>query len=165
MESRQRERESKQDGRWMSFGSVCVCALNVYRAVWAIVNLVWDPLFSLIPFWLAGCWRIYIPLFLTVQFSTWKCSRCFPTRKDNRLYTKIPSSQKVRRGEKEKKNRSCALVGLWNFSLAVLSIINSWWNHWRSGFQFYFNWPQKTLFLFPPVDTTSECVYTNIRHA
>lgn len=112
MESRQRERESKQDGRWMSFGSVCVCALNVYRAVWAIVNLVWDPLFSLIPFWLAGCcWRIYIPLFLAVQFSTWKCSRCFPTRKDNRLYTKIPSSQKVRRGEKEKKKKKQELWG------------------------------------------------------
>lgn len=96
----------------MSFGCVCVCALNVYRAVWAIVNLVWDPLFSLIPFWLAA--GGYIFPFLAVQFSTWKCSRCFPTRKDNRelyrLYTKIPSSQKVRRrkGKKKKKQELCA---------------------------------------------------------
>jgi hypothetical protein len=80
----------------------------------------------------------------------------------------IRKYHQAKKSDGEKKKKKTGAVRWWGYGISRSPSYPSSTADGTIGarvFQFYFNWPQKTLFLFPPVDTTSECVYTNIRHA
>lgn len=71
----------------------------------------------------------------------------------------IRKYHQAKKSDAEKRKKKTGAVRWWGYGISRSPSYPSSTADGTIGarvFQFYFNWPQKTLFLFPPVDTTSE---------